>query len=59
MNEQGELFGSERIEQTVRGLDVKTLSAEAILRSVTQSVQGYVGTAAQHDDMTMVVVKVL
>jgi len=40
-------------------LDVKTLSAEAILRSVTQSVQGYVGTAAQHDDMTMVVVKVL
>ena len=59
MDEQGELFGSERIEETVRGLDVKTLSAEAILRSVTQSVQGYVGTAAQHDDMTMVVVKVL
>jgi serine phosphatase RsbU (regulator of sigma subunit) len=58
MNVQGELFGNERIEQAVRGLDTKVLGAEALLKSVTQSVQGFVGTASQHDDMTMVVVKV-
>ncbi len=59
MNARGELFGSERVEQTVRDLGVKALDADALLGSMTKSVQAFVGTASQHDDMTIVVVKVV
>jgi len=59
MNTQGELFTSERLEQVVRVMDVKNLKAEEILHFVTQQVQTFVGSAPQHDDMTMVVVKVI
>jgi sigma-B regulation protein RsbU (phosphoserine phosphatase) len=59
MNTQGELFTSERLEQVVRSMDAKNLKAEEILHFVTQQVQAFVGNAPQHDDMTMVVVKVI
>jgi serine phosphatase RsbU (regulator of sigma subunit) len=59
MNEQRELYGDERLEQLVRNLDADRLSAQEILDRITREVRLYVASAPQHDDMTMVVVKVL
>jgi serine phosphatase RsbU (regulator of sigma subunit) len=59
MNEARETYGPERIESIARADDMSTLSASAILARVSGDVQSFAGTASQHDDMTLVVVKVL
>jgi serine phosphatase RsbU (regulator of sigma subunit) len=59
MNEARETYGPERIESIARADDISTLSASAILARVSSDVQSFAGTASQHDDMTLVVVKVL
>jgi sigma-B regulation protein RsbU (phosphoserine phosphatase) len=58
MNGVQEQFGAERIERAVQKLDA-TLSAEQILERIKSDVELHVGAATQHDDMTMVVVKIL
>ncbi len=59
MNNSNEQFGQERLEELLQKMDCRQLSAQHILERVTGAVRSYVGTAAQHDDMTMVVVRVL
>jgi serine phosphatase RsbU (regulator of sigma subunit) len=59
MNEQQELFGNDRLEQVVRELHTDQLSAQQMLERITHEVRLHVASAPQHDDMTMVVVKVL
>jgi serine phosphatase RsbU (regulator of sigma subunit) len=59
MNEARETFGPERIERAVASEDFGGLSAGQILQRLTDEVQAFAGTAAQHDDMTLVVIKVL
>lgn len=59
MNEAHETYGPERIESIARADDMSTLCASAILGRVSGDVQTFAGTASQHDDMTLVVVKVL
>jgi serine phosphatase RsbU (regulator of sigma subunit) len=59
MNENQEIYGSERMEQVVRDLHRDSLSAGAMLEQITHEVRSHIGNAPQHDDMTMVVVKVL
>jgi serine phosphatase RsbU (regulator of sigma subunit) len=59
MNTARETFGNERIEKLIAGLSIENLSAQQIVDAVTREIQGFAGSAPQHDDMTMVVVKVL
>lgn len=59
MNNRGELFGDDRIEQVVGRLDASGMTADELLNAITVNVREYIGDAPQHDDMTMVVVKVL
>ncbi|MCX6137764.1 MAG: PP2C family protein-serine/threonine phosphatase [Ignavibacteriales bacterium] len=57
MNAEKELFGFERLEQFVRRLNAQ-LTAKEIIDRLFAAVHHHTGTAPQHDDMTVVVVKV-
>ncbi len=58
MNDHHEQFGQERLETIMRRPDTNQLPAQQVLDRITHEIQAHVGAAAQHDDMTMVVVKV-
>jgi len=58
MNTQQELFGAERLEKFMRSVDCKDCSSQEILELIDQEIKMFAGGAPQHDDMTMVVVKV-
>jgi serine phosphatase RsbU (regulator of sigma subunit) len=58
MNEQMEPYGSDRLEAILSEPDLETYSAEQVVQYVTQHVRVHTGVAPQHDDMTIVVVKV-
>jgi sigma-B regulation protein RsbU (phosphoserine phosphatase) len=58
MNASREQFGAERIERIVERLD-SSLSSQQMLERIKADVELHVGNATQHDDMTMVVVRVL
>jgi len=57
MDERRELYGSERLETLVRGLSPGTTAAGAI-EAIRASVAQHAGTAPQHDDITMVAIRV-
>ena len=59
MNSSMESYGDDRFAGFVRRLAVGNLSAQQIVDAINNDIRTFVGTAAQHDDMTMVVVKVL
>jgi serine phosphatase RsbU (regulator of sigma subunit) len=59
MNPHEEMFGAEKVEDAVRGSAIDGLSAEKIIECLTTSVRSYAAGAPQHDDMTIVVVRVL
>ncbi len=59
MNEAREQYGSDRLAGLLAGMNTSTLSAEQIIQCAVADVRTFVGTAPQHDDMTIVVVKVL
>jgi serine phosphatase RsbU (regulator of sigma subunit) len=58
MNGAREQFGADRIERIVLGSDL-SLSSQQILERIKADVEVHVGSATQHDDMTMVVIRVL
>ncbi len=58
MNSTREQFGVERIEQIVQRVEAGRSSHE-VLNDITREVQRFAGDTAQHDDMTMVVIRVL
>ncbi len=57
MNKSNEEFGEERLLKSVE--KNSSSSANEILRNIFIEVELFIGKAPQHDDMTMVVVKVL
>ncbi len=59
MNIAQETFGAERIEQALSRPGLDSMSAPQLVEHIAAVVREYAGEAAQHDDMTMVVVKVL
>ena len=59
MNVSMESYGDDRLARLVRQLAVRNLSAQQIVDAINNDIRAFVGTAPQHDDMTMVVVKVL
>jgi sigma-B regulation protein RsbU (phosphoserine phosphatase) len=56
MNAQAELFGEGRLRRIIEGSD--GLGSEEIKERILGEVRGFVGGAAQNDDMTMVILKV-
>jgi serine phosphatase RsbU (regulator of sigma subunit) len=59
MNAGRELFGTERLERLAARLDSGAMGSAGLLSSVTGAVRAHTGDAPQHDDMTLVVVRVL
>ncbi|MBI5473735.1 MAG: PP2C family protein-serine/threonine phosphatase, partial [Ignavibacteriae bacterium] len=59
MNAQREQFGVERIEALMCNLDPATTTAQQVVDRIRRDVEAHVQSAPQHDDMTMVVVKLV
>lgn len=57
MNEQKEEFGDNQLLQLIN--DHKSESAQAIIESIQREVDNHVGDFPRHDDMTMLVLKVI
>jgi len=56
LNEQGEEFGKVRLLNVLRPCD-SAISASEILAYITRVLDGFVGAAPQHDDVTCLVVR--
>ena len=57
MNAQKEMFGFERLLEVVGRSE--TMSADDLLREINDRVNDFVGSAIQHDDLTVIVIKVV
>jgi serine phosphatase RsbU (regulator of sigma subunit) len=57
MNERSELFGEVRLREILEDSD--GLSSEELRAKILEEVERFVGDAAPHDDLTMVVLKVV
>jgi sigma-B regulation protein RsbU (phosphoserine phosphatase) len=57
MNSAQELYGFERLETLVRTSD-RDLTPEALIEAVLTDVTAFVGPAEQHDDITLVAIKI-
>ena len=58
MNQAKEIFGSDRMEVAIKKL-LSSLSAKEIVSALFKEAEAFAGSAKQHDDMTVVVVKVV
>jgi len=56
-NHARELYGDEMLKNLLQKMDTATLSAKAIKEKIIEDVQRFSGTAPQHDDMTIIVIK--
>jgi sigma-B regulation protein RsbU (phosphoserine phosphatase) len=56
MNGQNEMFGFERLVEVVQGS--RAMTADALLKEIVDRVNAFAGSAAQHDDLTVIVVSV-
>jgi serine phosphatase RsbU (regulator of sigma subunit) len=59
MNGREEMFGTDRLERVLKDPRLDGLSAQQMMDFIAGEVRAHVGNAPQHDDMTMVVVKVI
>ena len=57
-NEVGELYGFDRLETVLCRGGSPEMDAEGWIEGILEEVRGFGGTAPQHDDMTLVVLKV-
>lgn len=58
MNPAEEPFGAERLAQVIREMPLAPMSCSAILDALIDRVRAFTASRDQHDDLTMVVVKV-
>jgi sigma-B regulation protein RsbU (phosphoserine phosphatase) len=58
MNTRSELFGEQRLRDILES-DGATMDQEAVKESILSAVRAFVGEAAQHDDLTLVILKVV
>jgi serine phosphatase RsbU (regulator of sigma subunit) len=56
MNDQEEIFGFDRLIEMVQGAD--SITADALLKKILHKVNEFAGGAAQHDDLTIIVLSV-
>lgn len=57
MNARAELFGERRLRDVLEGGDA--LTSEQLKQRILDEIRSFVGDAAQHDDMTLVILKVV
>ena len=57
-NQGREFYGEERVHRLLQSLDTGILTSRQIRDALVDDVRNYVGAAPQHDDMTVVVVKI-
>ncbi len=57
MNVRSELFGERRLRDIIEGS--QGVESEPLKEKILSEIRGFVGDAAQHDDMTMVILKVV
>ena len=57
MNGESEMFGFDRLLSVIQ--EAELLSAEAVLKSIMDRLKAFVGGAPQHDDITVIVVRVV
>jgi sigma-B regulation protein RsbU (phosphoserine phosphatase) len=57
MNGRAELFGERRLRDLVEASE--SLGSEELKQRILDEIRGFVGDAAQHDDMTLVILKVV
>jgi serine phosphatase RsbU (regulator of sigma subunit) len=58
MNTEKEIYGLDRLQEYLQRPGLEQRTAEELLQAIRAEVQRHAGQAPQHDDMTMVVVKV-
>ena len=58
MNESSELFGERRLRDVLESQRARRARRGALKERILEEIRAFVGDAAQHDDMTMVVLKV-
>ena len=56
MNEQDEIFGFDRLQEVIKTSHAET--SELLMNEIMTSVKNFTGDAPQHDDLTVIVVKV-
>ena len=56
MNEQEEMFGFERLTEVVQR--ARSMNADSLLKEIIDRVNEFTGGAAQHDDLTVIVLSV-
>jgi serine phosphatase RsbU (regulator of sigma subunit) len=54
MNEQGAMFGFDRLVEVLKA--ARSVTADSLLKELLEKVNQFVGEAAQHDDLTAIVV---
>ncbi len=54
MNEKEEMFGFERLQDVVQ--EARSMSADSLLQEILDKVNEFAGAAAQHDDLTVIVI---
>jgi serine phosphatase RsbU (regulator of sigma subunit) len=59
MNPSREVFGMERLEAVAKRLDARSNSAGTLIKTITDDVRAHMAGSPQHDDMTMVLIRVL
>ena len=57
MNEEHKLYGFERLEALVGALD-RNVTPQALIEAVLAAVSAFAGPAEQHDDITLVAIKI-
>ena len=56
-NSEGELFGEERLKNMVAELDIKSMSAKKVCKTVIKTVKKFNGDTKQDDDITIFCLK--
>jgi serine phosphatase RsbU (regulator of sigma subunit) len=54
MDEKEEMFGFDRLLEVVQG--AKSMTAESLLKEILDRVNAFAGGAAQHDDLTVIII---
>jgi len=57
-NNAREFYGDDRLKDLVKNMDTSTLSAKKIKRMIIEDMRRFSGTAPQHDDITLIVLKI-
>lgn len=59
LNTEDDFYGNERLNGLLERLDTSRLSAREVIGEIMDDINGFSGEMPRHDDMTVVVVKVL